>query len=81
MLDGLGEMTEYVWIDEATLYPVKYEVDMTDIMDALMVNLVEAMGEQAQGMSINIPKMKMTMECSNFNNATDFTIPEEAKAN
>lgn len=81
MLDGLGEMVEYVWIDEATMYPVKYEVDMTDIMDALMVNLVTAMGEQAQGMSINIPKMKMTMECSNFNNATDFTIPEEAKAN
>lgn len=81
MLDGLGEMTEYIWIDEATLYPVKYEVDMTEVMDNLMVNLVTAMGEQAEGMSINVPKMKMTMACSNFNNAADFTIPDEAKAN
>lgn len=81
MLDGLGEMTEYIWIDEATLYPVKYEVDMTEVMDNLMVNLVTAMGEQAQGMSINVPKMKMIMTCSNFNNAADFTIPDEAKAN
>ncbi len=81
MLDGLGEMTEYIWIDEATLYPVKYEVDMTEIMDKLMANVVEALGDQAQGMSINIPKMKMSMTCSNYNSAADFTIPEEAKAN
>ncbi len=81
MLDGLGEMTEYIWIDEATMYPVKYEVDMTEIMDKLMVNMISAMGEQAQGMSINIPKMKMTMTCMNYNTAEDFEIPEEAKAN
>lgn len=81
MLNDLGEMTEYIWIDEATLYPVKYEVDMTEIMDKLMVNMIEAMGDQAQGMTISIPKMKMSMTCSNYNNATDFTIPEEAKAN
>lgn len=81
MLDGLGTITSYVWIDEATLYPVKYEMDMTDVMDALMVSMVEAMGEQAQGMTMNIPKMKISMTCSNYNNAADFTIPDEAKAN
>ena len=81
MLDGLGELTEYIWVDEATMYPVKYEVDMSEVMDTLMVNMMSAMGEQAQGMSINVPKMKMTMTCMNYNNATDFTIPEEAKAN
>lgn len=81
MLDGLGTITTYVWIDEATLYPVKYEMDMTDVMDTLMVNMIEAMGEQAQGMTINIPKMKLSMTCFNFDNATDFTIPDEAKAN
>lgn len=81
MLDGLGEITAYVWIEEATMYPVKYEMDMTEVMDTLLVNLVAAMGEQAEGMSINIPKMKMIMTCSNFNNATDFTIPDEAKVN
>lgn len=79
MLDGLGEIVTYVWVDEATLYPVKYEMDMTDVMDALMGAVVEAMGEQAEGMSMSIPKMEMTMTCSNFNNVADFTIPEEAK--
>ena len=80
MLDDLGEITEYVWIDEATLYPVKYESDMTAVMDTLMSKVVESMGEQAEGLSMNISKMKISMTCSNFNNATDFTIPEEAKA-
>lgn len=81
MLDGLGEITAYVWIDEATLYPVKYEMDMTEVMNALMAHIIEAMGEQAAGLSMSVPKMKMTMTCFNFNNAADFTIPDEAKAN
>lgn len=79
MLDGLGEVVTYVWIDEASLYPVKYEMDMTEVMDNLMVNMVETLGDQAEGISIHFPKMKVVMTCSNFNNATDFTIPDEAK--
>lgn len=81
MLDGLGEITTYVWIDEATLYPVKYEMDMTEAMDALIVNMVEEMGELAAGKSINVPKAEIIMTCSNFNNVADFSVPDEAKAN
>lgn len=81
MLDGLGEITTYVWIDEATLYPVKYEMDMTDVMQALMVNLVETMGEQVGDMSVDVQKMGIIMTCSNFNNVADFSVPDEAKAN
>ncbi len=78
-IGDVGEITEYVWIDEATLYPVKYETDMTEAMDKLMAGVFESMGEQAQGMSMSIPRMKMSMTCSNFNSAADFEIPEEAK--
>lgn len=78
-IGDVGDITEYVWIDEATLYPVKYETDMTEAMDKLMAGVFESMGEQAQGMSMSIPKMKMSMTCSNFNSAADFEIPEEAK--
>lgn len=35
LMDDIGELTEYVWIDEVSLYPVKYETDMTQIMDKL----------------------------------------------
>ncbi len=81
MLDGIGELPINLWIDEATLYPVKYEMDMTDVMNTLMTNMVASMGEQAEGVSMSIPKMVISMTCKNFNAATDFEIPEEAKAN
>lgn len=79
MLDDLGEVTAYVWIDEASMYPVKYEMDMTTVMDSLMTNMIAALGDQAEGLSMSVPEMKISMTCSNFNNAADFTIPDEAK--
>lgn len=78
MLDGMGEVVTYVWIDEATLYPIKYEMDMTEVMDALMSAIIEGLGEEAEGISMHIPNMNMTMTCTNFNSAADFTVPEEA---
>ena len=56
-------------------------MDMTEAMNQLLVNMVEALGEQAEGISMNVPKLDMSMTCSNFNNVADFSIPEEAKAN
>lgn len=79
MLENLGEVTAYVWIDETSYYPVKYEMDMTTVMNALMTNMIAALGDQAQGLSMTIPQMKIVMTCFNFNSATDFTIPDEAK--
>lgn len=79
ILDDLGEVVEYIWIDEASLYPVKYETDMTEVMNTMVSAMIENMGEEAEGMSMGITNMKMSLTCFNFNNATDFTIPEEAK--
>lgn len=79
MLSGLGDIPVTLWISEADLYPVRYDMDMTAVMDGLMKAILESMGDQAQGMTMSVPEMTMTMTCSNFNNATDFTIPEEAK--
>ena len=53
---------------------------MTQIMNKLLSSIVESMGEQAAGLTMSTSKMKISMTCFNFNNAADFTIPEEAKA-
>ncbi len=79
MLDGLSGITEYVWVDATSLYPVKYEMDMTEVMDQLMTNILASLGEQMKGITFNVSQFKVVMVCSNFNNAADFTIPEEAK--
>ncbi|MCM1254205.1 MAG: hypothetical protein NC321_15400 [Clostridium sp.] len=80
MMDDVGEMVTYVWVDAETLYPVQYEMDMTEIMDAVMSGLFESLGEQAQGMSVRVNRMDMTMTCSDFNAVSDITIPAEALA-
>lgn len=79
--DDVADITIDLWIDEATLYPVKYEMDMTAAMDALMGNMMEAMGDQAEGLTMRIPKMTISMTCRNYNAAAEFEIPAEAKAN
>lgn len=81
MLGDVSELPINVWIDEATLYPVKCEMDMTEIMDNLVTNMLASLGEQVEGLTMSIPKLKISMTCKNFNAATDFEIPEEAKAN
>ena len=79
MLSGLGDIAVTMWIDEESLYPVRYDMDMTAIMDGLMGKILETAGGEEAGLTMSIPKMTISMTCSNFNSATDFTIPEEAK--
>lgn len=78
MLDGLGDIVTYMYVDAETYLPVQYEMDMTDVMDALYAAILDAMGEQAEGLSMSVSKMEMTMTCSDFNAVSDITVPAEA---
>lgn len=80
MMDNAGDLPINLWIDEESLYPVKYELDMTSVMDALITGIAESMAEQTEGLTMNIPKMTLSMTCSDYNSAEDFSIPDEAKA-
>lgn len=78
MLDGLGEVVTYVYVDAETSYPVRYEMDMTEVIDALFAAIIDALGEQTGGMSMSVGKAEMIVTCSNFNGISDITVPEEA---
>lgn len=80
MLSDLGDMPVSIWIDTEDHYPVQYEMDMTSIMNGLMEKMMDVVGDEAKGLDLSVPKMLITMTCSHFNSATDFTIPEEALA-
>ena len=79
MLSDLGDIAVTLWIDEESLYPVRYDMDMTAIMDGMIGKMLETLSDGTEELTMSIPKMTISMTCSNFNNATDFTIPEEAK--
>lgn len=80
MLKDLGELPITLWIDEAEMYPVKYEMDMTSMMNSLMSGIIESMGEDTAGYSFEYTKLNVVMTCSDFNAVSEITIPEEAKA-
>ena len=76
LYSDMEDMPITVWIDHETGYPVRYYMDMTDVMQAMMTKMFSSMGAG----SITIGKMQITMDCFNFDNVADFEIPAEALA-
>ena len=83
MLKGMFEDMEglpiSVWVDPESGYPVRYSMDMTGVMSGMMEKIMSSVGgDAASGMKLNVSKMLIEMEYSNFDAATDFEIPAEA---
>ena len=79
LYNDLGDMPITVWVDQESGYPVRYAMDMTELMQGIMEKSMAAAGgeEDISGM-ITMDKMSLVMDCFNFDNATDFEIPAEA---
>ena len=77
LYSDLGDMPITVWIDQETGYPVRYYMDMTDVMQSMMTKMLSGMGIEGEGL-MTISKLEITMDCYNFNAAADFTIPADA---
>ena len=67
-----------IWIDQETNYPVKYAMDMTEMMQGIYQKMMESLGDKTEGRSITCDELSTVITCSNFNGATDFQIPQEA---
>lgn len=88
LFDSLSgqSITATMWISEATMLPVRYEVDMTDAMNALMKAMVESIATGAGitveelDLDMGVTKLVLKAKYFNYNSAEDFEIPAEAKA-
>ena len=65
-----------MWID-ADGYVVKYEMDMTAMMQAVMDQAMASAGAEAGDAKIEISKTAVSMICKDFN-AVEVEIPAEA---
>ncbi len=79
MYSDMGDLPVTIWVNKENGYPVKYEMDMTEMMSQMMNKLMEQMGDAAQGVTVDVGKMVLSMEMNNINNATEFEIPQEAR--
>lgn len=76
--EDLPDINMSIWINEEQ-YPVKYEMDMTAMMQGLMEKIMTTSQQEQQEQQVTVDAMKISMINKNFNNAADFEIPEEAK--
>lgn len=74
LADSLGDLPISLWISTADTTPVKYELDMTEMMSALM----QGMGSETA--QVEIGKMQMSMTVRNINSVESIEVPAEALA-
>lgn len=77
MYDELGDLPISLWID-AEGYVLKYEMDMTEMMQKIMNESMKAMGASEEDLLVKIEKTAITMVCSDFNEVEEIVIPEAA---
>ena len=77
MLKDIGDLKMTMWLAKDDYMPLKYEMDMTDMMQKLMDGV---MSSAAQGAKIEIGKVEVSMTISNVDGVEDFEVTAEALA-
>lgn len=77
IFNELEDVPISVWISEEG-YPVRYDLDMKDLMSRLFEMMADQDRERFGDIEITCPKMQLVMDCFNFNTVEDFEVPAEA---
>ena len=77
LYEELNDLPISLWID-AEGYVLKYEMDMTEMMQKIMDESMKALGASEEDTLMDIEKTTISMVCSQFNAVDDIVIPEEA---
>ncbi len=78
MFSGLGDLPMSIWVAKDTYYPVKYEMDMSEMMQSI---LEKVLSEQAgMDVGLTVEKMNVSMVMRDFNAIETIDIPAEAFA-
>ena len=77
LYEVLGDLPVGLWID-AEGYVLKFELDMTEMMQKVMNESMKAMGASEEDLLVEIEKTAITMVCGDFNEVEEIVIPEAA---
>ncbi len=80
MFEDLKDLPISIWIAEDTYIPMKYEMDMTDLMQSMMTGIMSGLGEESAGTDIRVNKVFVSMTIHNINNVTSIEVPKDALA-
>lgn len=76
MLTGLDDLPISIWIAKDTYIPMKYEMNMTALMQAMISRILTDMGEDSS--AIHIDNVSVSMTISDINNVKEIVVPDEA---
>lgn len=80
-LEKLPPLAVAVWVDKENGYPVRFEMDMTQLLSDMAANIDETLGHPNGGAGEEAAETSsyvLRMTCSNFGAATAFELPAEA---
>lgn len=72
---GLGDIPISIWIDKEAMLPVRYEMDMTEMMQKLMDQVSTAVSMEYPTVS----RVKVSMTIGGIDAVDAITIPDEAR--
>lgn len=75
----LKPVTVKVWIDEASGYPVKFQVSLTEMLKELEQSITKTLGNLDTS-EWSITEYEITMTVSDFDSLDSIELPEEAKS-
>lgn len=75
VLSGLGELTYSVWIDNKLGLPLRYDIDMTDIMDQFLQNILPY---ALTDVAVSVDSLTVSLNLSDFDAVEPIELPPEA---
>lgn len=73
-LNGIGDMAYTVWLDNSSGLPVKYNMDMTQLLQKALDKIAESADEKAE---IKAVSYTMSFEISSYNDVSSIAVPQE----
>ena len=78
LVKDLDEVTVSVWVDEASGYPVRFELDMTEVLKDLEESIAKTLGNKSTDDQWDIAGYDISMTVSNFDAVEALVLPPEA---
>ena len=78
LVNDLDSVTVSVWVDEATGYPVRFAMDVTDILAEMDESISKTLGGKDADAQWTMTKSAMCMELWSFNAVDDLVPPPES---
>lgn len=76
--EDLDPLSVYVWVDEGSGYPVRFEMSLAETLAAVNDSINKTLGNPAAEEEWVLSKYVMTLELSDFNAVTEIVPPPEA---